>query len=247
MSPVFRILAGFILIAGTSSALAAEPMHGEFPSEKIEVGGVTREYRLVVPKSVDLDKPSPLVFAFHGILIDSKDLMPVYTRLNDAAAKHKFILVYPNALDKSWGILPDKVKKDLEFFDALLKELQGRYKIDKERIYAVGMSNGGYFTHIVGRERSKTVAAIASHSGVLGLETLGGIRAERKFPVMIVHGDKDKIFPVDWARENRDKYAKAGHEVKYVEVPGLGHFWATQANINDTIWTFFAEHPLSKK
>lgn len=247
MGQAIPIFASILVTLATGVVLAAEPAHGEFPAEKIEVGGVTREYRLVVPKSVALDKPAPIVFAFHGILIDSKDVMPLYTKLNDAASKHKFILVYPDALDKSWGIAPDKVKKDLEFFDALLKELQTRYKIDSERIYAVGMSNGGYFTHIVGRERSKTVAAIASHSGVLGLETLAGIRSERKFPVMIVHGDKDKIFPVDWARENRDKYTKAGHEVKYVEVAGLGHFWATNADINDAIWAFFAEHPLKMK
>ena len=52
---------------------------------------------------------------------------------------------------------------------------------------------------------------------------------------------------MDWARENRDKYMKEGHPVKYVEVAGLGHLWATNADINETIWTFFAEHPLSKK
>ena len=37
-----------------------------------------------------------------------------------------------------------------------------------------------------------------------------GINADHKFPVLIVHGDQDKIFPVDFARENRDKYKKEG-------------------------------------
>jgi hypothetical protein len=35
-----------------------------------------RTYRLVAPESVGLAKPAPLVVAFHGMLIDSKDLMP---------------------------------------------------------------------------------------------------------------------------------------------------------------------------
>jgi hypothetical protein len=34
---------------------------------------------------------------------------------------------------------------------------------------------------------------------------------------------------VDWARENRDKYTKEKHEVKYVEVAGLGHMWTASA------------------
>ena len=105
------------------------------------------------------------------------------------------------------------------------------------------MSNGGYFAHLLARERSTIIAAAASHSGPLGLQTLGGINAARKFPVMIVHGTADGIFPVAWARENADKYRREGHEVEYVEVPGLGHAWASESHINERIWVFFAAHP----
>jgi polyhydroxybutyrate depolymerase len=173
--------------------------------------------------------------------------MPVYTKLDDTATKHKFILVYPNALDKSWALAPEKMVKDLAFFDALLKQLNAEYKIDPRRIYLTGMSNGAYFAHFVGKERSKVVAAVAAHSGALGLQSLLGIHADRKFPVMIIHGDKDNIISVDVARENRDKYKKEGHEVNYVEIPGQRHWWAGEAGINDKIWLFFEEHPLPKK
>ncbi|HJZ92676.1 MAG TPA: PHB depolymerase family esterase [Gemmataceae bacterium] len=225
---------------------AAEPKHGEFASETVKVNGTTREYRLVVPKDVDLTKPAPLVVAFHGMLIDSKDLMPAYTKLNETAAKHKFLIAYPNALDRAWGLAPDKVAADLAFFDALVEKVSSGYKIDPDRLYVLGMSNGGYFAHLVGKERSKAVAAVASHSGPLGLQTLLGINADRKFPVLIIHGDRDRILPVDWARENRDKYKKEGHEVEYVELSGYGHEWGTKADVNETIWKFFAEHPRKK-
>jgi polyhydroxybutyrate depolymerase len=217
--------------------------HGTFPDEKITVGKESRTFRFVVPKSVDLTKPAPLVVAFHGMLIDSKDLMPRYTKLDELAAEKKFIIVFPEAQGKAWGLLPEKVKADLDFFDALFAELHKRHKLDADRIYVLGMSNGGYFAHLVAKERSKTVAAAMSHSGPLGLQTLAGINAERKFPVMIVHGDKDKLLPVEWARENRDKYQKEKHEVKYVEVAGLGHVWATEQKINEQVWEFFEKHP----
>src|SRR5262249_61024438 len=99
-------------------------------AETVKVGDATREYRLVVPKTVDLSTPVALVVAFHGMLIDSKDVMPKYTRLNETAEKHEFILAYPEAVGKSWGIDPAKVKKDLAFFDALLGELREAYRID---------------------------------------------------------------------------------------------------------------------
>jgi polyhydroxybutyrate depolymerase len=89
-------------------ALAAAPQHGEFAPKSIHVNGVAREYRLVVPKTVELAKPAPLVIAFHGMGTDSKDLMPIYTKLNVTAEKHKFILAYPNAIDRSWGLVPTR-------------------------------------------------------------------------------------------------------------------------------------------
>jgi polyhydroxybutyrate depolymerase len=209
------------------------------------VGGTKRVYRLFVPTSVALNRPAPLVMAFHGMLVDSKDVMPKYTKLNQTAERHAFIMVYPNALGGVWGILPDKALADVAFFDALLAHLSRTYRIDRDRVYVLGMSNGGYLAHLLATERSTTIAAAASHSGVLGLQTLGGINAPRKFPVMLVHGAADFIFPVAFARENADKYRREGHEVSYVEVKGLGHAWATEADINERMWTFFAGHPLT--
>jgi len=220
--------------------------HGTFVDEKLKVGTQERLYRLMVPKLLDLKKPASLVFAFHGMGIDSSKVMPLYTKLDNLSAEKKFILVYPEAVGRSWGIDPKKVTADLAFFDALVAEISAKYEVDANRIYVLGMSNGGYFAHLVGKERSTKVAAVCSHSGPLGLQTILGINAERKFPVMIVHGDKDRLFDVKIARENRDKYEREKHEVKYVEVPGLNHFWATDVKINDQIWDFFEKHPLKK-
>jgi poly(3-hydroxybutyrate) depolymerase len=114
------------------------------------------------------------------------------------------------------------VKKDIEFFDALLAKLQADYRIDADRIYVIGMSNGGYFAHLVGKERSTLIAAVASHSGPLGLQKLLGINAEQEFLALIMHGDQDKLFSVNCARENRDKYKREGHEVNYVGLAGQG-------------------------
>jgi polyhydroxybutyrate depolymerase len=172
--------------------------------------------------------------------------MPAYTKLNGTAERHGFILAYPAAIDASWGLSADKTAKDLAFFDALVAKLSAEYPIDPARVHVTGMSNGGYFAHLLGKERCGVIASVASHSGPLGLQTLLGIGAERKFPVMIIHGDRDNIFPVGTARENRDKYRREGHEVLYVEVPGLAHWWASDAGVNETMWKFFAEHPLRK-
>ena len=246
---MFRPTILALMVAAYTAVADDKPMGkpGTFPDESVKVGKETRTFRLVVPKSVDLAKPAPLVIAFHGMGIDSKDLMPKYTKLDDLADEKKFIVVYPEAKKKMWGLLPDKVKEDLAFFDVLLEDVKSRHKIDPDRIYLTGMSNGSYFSHLVGKERSKIIAAVAGHSGPAGLQILAGINADRKFPVMIIHGDQDKLLPVEMARDSRDRYTKEKHEVKYVEVAGLGHAWATKEKINEQIWEFFAAHPLAKK
>ena len=215
--------------------------HGEFANEAVAVDGGIRRYRLVVPRTVDLAKPAPLVVAFHGMLMDDKDWMPGYTRLSDTAERHGFVLAYPNAAGGAWGLWPRKIVDDIAFFDALLTRLSTDYRIDGDRIYLLGMSNGGYFAHLLAKERSHTIAAVAAHSGLLGLQTLGGVNAARKFPVLIVHGTQDWIFAPWLARENAEKYRREGHEVKYLEIAGLGHAW--MAGINEQIWEFFATHP----
>lgn len=62
-----------------------------FGSEKVQVGDASREYRLFVPKTVDLSQQAPLVVAFHGMLIDSKRRTPLAglvprSHLSDCAA-----------------------------------------------------------------------------------------------------------------------------------------------------------------
>jgi polyhydroxybutyrate depolymerase len=202
---------------------SGERRAGEFPNLTVRVGNETRVYRLYVPRGVNLDRPVPLVVAFHGMGIDSKDTMPRYTKLNETAERHGFLIAYPQAVGGSWGLRPVKVSADTAFFDALIREIEGKYVVDANRVYVVGMSNGGYFAHLIAQARSDVVAAAAAHSGV-----------------------KDRLFQVSMARENAEKYRREGHEVKYVELPNVGHMWGTDDGVNETIWAFFAAHPLRK-
>jgi len=239
------LLLGFLWGASPTTKCFAAGKTGVFPDETITVNGKVREYRLVVPDSLDLNKPAPLVFAFHG-LGDSKDLMPKYSRLDELASKEGFILVYPNGVNRDWPITVLRIKGELDFFDALCKHVEETYNVDANRIYLTGMSNGAIFVNLLASQRSEKIAAIAPHSGNLGALAIRGIKAKRKYPVMIIHGEEDKIIPVAAARRARDAYQREGHEVELVIVPGMGHRWAHQVDINGKMWAFFQAHSLNK-
>ena len=220
---------------------------GTFKDVKITARGKEREYRLVVPKSVDPEKPVPLVFAFHGFLIDSKDLMPVYTQLDKLAEDKGFILVYPNGLNRSWPLWAGAAKDDLALFDELYDNLGEKYNIDRSRVYLAGMSNGAFFSHLLATQRDDKIAAIVMHSGSLGLAGLLDPKAKHKYAVLVVHGTKDFIFPMEEAHKTRDAYKKWGHPVECIEVEDLNHIWAAKQGINEKIWEFFEKHPLEEE
>jgi acetyl esterase/lipase len=64
-------------------------------------------------------------------------------------------------------------------------------------------------------------------------------------PTLILHGDADDIVPLDQSRKLRDALAKAGVEVKLVELPGEGHIFI-QPESNDRMivesMAFFRRH-----
>lgn len=210
-------------------------------SASLHVGGSERTYRLALPQSTA--GRQPLVFAFHGFG-DNKDLMPTYSGLDELAARHGAIVVYPQSRPGAWPLVLDWAKPDFAFFDALIDELDKHYGIDRARIYATGMSNGAYFAHLLASQRSNVIAAIAPHSGGLGAVALIQTPMPRKYPVMIIHGATDGLVKVDEARKAKAYYESRGHSVRYVELPGHGHHWARGKGINEPIWRFFAEHPL---
>ncbi len=216
---------------------------GTFPDLKIDVDGTERSYRIVVPEKVKEDGAVPLVFAFHGLL-DSKDLMPRYTKLDELAKEEGFILVFPNGIDRHWPIDYENAERDFAFFDALYERITERYDVDRNRVYLTGMSNGAIFSYLLAARRSEKIAAIAPHSGWLGEAQWKGLKASHKFPVMIVHGAEDWIILPVAARIARDVCRKEGHRVEWVMLEGFGHFWAeAEHGINARIWEFFVKNP----
>lgn len=217
---------------------------GTFAEESITIRGRVRSFRLVVPGTTLLNQPSPLVIAFHG-LGDSKERMAGYTRLDKLAEEKAFILVYPNALASFWPIVPQLAGDDVALFDSLRASIAARYNVDLARVYLIGNSNGAYFAHLVAAHRSEQVAAVAGHSGGIGVVARLGAQIRSKYAVMLVHGDQDRVVPVGESRHARDVYTQWGHTVEYVEIPGLAHLWANHVSINERIWEFLRKHAIA--
>lgn len=167
-------------------------------SRTIQVGDLERTYWLHVPPNLPKDQPVPLVFCFHGGqgtgLRMTKD--SGFSALSD---KEGFIVVYPEGVGKSWndgrgeaGIESQKKNvDDVGFVAALIEALSKEFKIDPKRIYATGISNGGFLCERLAAELGDRIAAIAPVAAGMA----ESVTPKEPVSVLLMNGTEDPLVP----------------------------------------------------
>jgi len=84
----------------------------------------------------------------------------------------------------------------VKFVRDLLDAIEAKWCIDPKRVFATGMSNGGFFSHRLACEVSDRIAAIAPVAGVLGIPPQS-CNPGRAVPIIDFHGTGDPIVPYD--------------------------------------------------
>lgn len=196
--PRFRFSAARFLCSGLLAAVMAAggASAGEL---RMTHQGVTRAYDLYVPSSYDGETPVPLVLVLHG-RGSSGGRMAAITGFNARAERLGFIVAYPEGLDHAWnyvhgipGYQPGP--NDPEFLLALVSRLTGEYAVDGDRIYAAGISNGGFMAQRLACYAPSTFAAFASvAAGGYGAMPRA-CKDHRPVNMLYIHGTEDDRVP----------------------------------------------------
>lgn len=178
----------------------SERLHSE-TNRSISVGGLNRSYVVHLPKHYDTSSSLPVVLAFHGATMNGP-MMAWFTDLNDKADEAGFLAVYPNGTGQRsslfWnggnccGSAMQNNVDDVAFIDALLDDLMRAYRVDAERVFATGMSNGAMMAYRLAAELSQRIAAIAPVAGCLAID-IGSLK--RPVSVLHFHGTNDEFVP----------------------------------------------------
>ena len=137
-------------------------------TERLTVGGLARSYVLAAPPN-PCRRPLAVVFVFHGDG-GAADRTRNFLRLEDTTAGDA-IVVYADGLPiagspSTWDLVTEAPRnRELAFFDAMLADLRARFAVDPRRVFAMGLSRGGYFTNQLGCYRGDVLRAIAPCSG----------------------------------------------------------------------------------
>lgn len=156
----------------------------------VEVGEGTRTYQVHTPSDYDPSIRYPVLLSFDGI-DGSGAQMEAYSGLDALPA----IIVYPDSVMSkqnftAWQGAPYSKEgvDDVAFVQAILKELPTQYCTDPERVFAVGMSNGGSFATIVGCKLGDQIRSVASVSGAY----YTSCSSEKRTPsLLVLHSTDD--------------------------------------------------------
>ena len=184
-----------LLLAGACDRPASAPIVAGSHEEQVMSSGVSRSYILHVPVGTQASSSVALLLNFHGAGSNARQ----EEALSDTSRKadqEGFIVAYPEGINGEWHTGPgSQGDQDRQFVRDLISRLEAQYNIDRKRIYATGISNGGGMVDRVGCSIADLIAAIAPDSGAYNFWK--DCNPSRPVPVLAFHGLDDKVVPYD--------------------------------------------------
>lgn len=189
----------------------------------VMVGSVVRTANVHVPASYDPARATPVVLNIHG-RTGSAAGMATLTKAIPKSDAEGFILVHPQSgtTPTSWnsGTCCEPATTtnvdEVGFFSKLLDELESRLCVDTNRVFSMGISNGGYMSHTLACTLADRIAAIGP---VAALLLQSPCNPSRPVPVMMINGTADSL-----------------SQYQYVEQGGT--FWANKNQCTTEMQTF---------
>lgn len=179
--------------------VAAVSFSAQLETRSWQVNGLTRQALVYMPKSAE---PPPMVFVFHGHGGNMKNgarSFRIHKLWPEAAVVYMQGLPTPGTLTdpegkkNGWNADPtDPDNRDLLFFDAVFSSLESR--IDTNRVFSTGHSNGGAFTYCLWAARGDYLTATAPSAAL----STRAVKLLKPKPALHVAGTNDSLVKYGW-------------------------------------------------
>jgi len=211
-----------------------------------QVDGSTQFCRAYLPADYGYG-PAPALIFLHGYNPQNPPYVrwwSIADRHNGVADRNGVIVLEPMGrgnVDYRWMGEADVLR--------CLLEAQRRMKVDRERVYITGESMGGNGSWLLASRNPQVFAAAApvygGHDYRIGAygynytnpqgnrpmerfvheahASFAGAEGLRNVPMYVLHGDADAAVPVEQSRHGVQLLQRWGYDVRYREVPGIGH------------------------
>ena len=195
---------------------------GDYPPDimsdsYLELSGVAgqgenvRQYKVHVPEGYDPKVPAPVVFCIHGLGQDALLFCVTGAAMNTKSDQAGFVLVMPNGYQNSWnagtccGGASTEMLDDVALFRAIFAEVGKHVNVDLDRVYATGLSNGGYMSYRLACDAADIFTAVAPGAAAIGTNDIGGgtntasdftmCKPSQPISILDIHGTQDPLIP----------------------------------------------------
>jgi len=193
--------------------------------------GETMPYRLFVPENYDASKAYPLVLFLHGSGERGDDNEAQLTANQgatiwakpDEQAKHPCFVLAPQAHSGEGFDLTEgdqhgaiELSDDLTLALKIMDQVTANYNIDKKRLYATGVSQGGFGVWDVNEAYPNLFAAMVPVCGGGNLQFASKLVNK---PIWAFHAEADPIVSVNFSRDMINAIRNDGGKPMYSEFP----------------------------
>ena len=185
---------GLALMASYASAARAETYF-----DSIEAGGRERHFMIVRPDGAKPGHRLPTVIALHGALMTGRSMRRIFG-LDDIAEHDRFAVVYPDGIRRRWNdgrTGDERGPDDVLFIRRLVDRLVRDGLADPERLYLVGVSNGGMMTFRMACEAPGVFAAYAAVIANISAVVADHCPQTVSAPFLIINSTNDRVVPWD--------------------------------------------------
>ena len=198
-------------------------------------------YVLYMPdKYQENDYEFPLVLYLHGVGERGTDLKKLeFNGVPELISNGKqlpFITLAPQCPVFGWWSRPEYV----EALASLTKEIISIHRIDEKRVYATGLSMGGYGTLAIAKKYPELFSAIIPICG--GMDDHKDIERLKDMPIWLFHGDKDNTHPVESSIAIYDLLKPINKKIKLTIYKDVGHNSWDETYANDKIYEWLLSH-----
>jgi len=189
-------------------AVAASSCNCEVERHSLEFGGKQRSYLLHLPDPVPTG-PAPFVLSLHGRL-GTGNGMRNSTGYNDRADAAGVVVAYPDGIDRSWadgrGVSPAAQQgiDDVGFLLALIDAIDQQIALDRERLYVMGISNGGFMTQTLACREGSRLAGVASIVSTIPAALAENCAPDRPLSALFMNGTADPLVPFEGGTVDSD-------------------------------------------
>jgi polyhydroxybutyrate depolymerase len=166
----------------------------------LTVDGITRSFIVYLPTSYNNAGKMPMIFAIHGGSGTPEGMINI-ANFKTIADRDKVVLVYPAGIQNNWNdgrpTTPNQLGiNDVNFFNQMCDYMITNNSVDGTKIYATGISNGGFMSSRLGCELSNRIAAIAVDAATIEATTIApSCNPGRPVPAIYIHGTTDPLVP----------------------------------------------------